>query len=125
MTSRLHPLPPLCENIVFVRATGVVSGTFGTVGFGGSFLQLSMKTRGCFVIWGWGWYFRDVDCCMHTAVFAQPSVFLVLQEHTGMPSGVAVPAAFPGIRTSLSSPHVMSATASPCGTIVALAGSDP
>ena len=30
-------------------------------------------------------------------------VFLVLQSHTGMLSGVAVPAAFPGIRFSLSS----------------------
>ena len=42
-----------------------------------------------------------------------------------MPTGVAVPAAFPGIRFSLSSLRVMPATTSPCGTIVALDSSDP
>ena len=44
---------------------------------------------------------------------------------TGMPTGMAVPTAFPGTRISLSSVGVMSATASPCGTIVASDSSDP
>ena len=43
----------------------------------------------------------------------------------GIPSGVAVPTAFPGIRFSLSLLRVMSATASPFLTIVALDGSEP
>ena len=94
-TELLCHVTQLMLSRISLETVDVVSGTFGTVGFGGYFLRLSMKTRGCFVIWGWGWYFRDVDCCMHTAVVTQPSVFLVLQEHTGMPSGVAVPISEP------------------------------
>ena len=67
----------------------------------------------------------SVLCAWHTAVLTQPSIFLVLQKHTGMPSGVAVPTAIPGTRISLSSLCVMSATTSLCGTIVASDSSDP
>ena len=55
---------------------------------------------------------------MQTAVFSTPSVFLVPQRHTAMPMGMAVPAAFPGIKLSSSSLRVASATTSLCGTIV-------
>ena len=73
----------------------------------------SLWREPCFVVW-------------HTAGFTQPLIFFfLLQEHSGMPSGVAIHAAFPGIRFSSSSLPVMSATASPCGTIVALDTSDP
>ena len=64
-------------------------------------------------------------CAWHTAVFTQPSVFLALQSHAGMSTGMKVPAAFPGIRFSSSSLRVMSATALPCGTIAALGSPDP
>ena len=44
---------------------------------------------------------------------------------SGMPSGAAVPTAFPGIRYISSSRRVMSATTPSCGTIVALGSSAP
>ena len=53
------------------------------------------------------------------------SICLVLQQHTGVPAGVAVPTASPGIRCSSSSRRVLCATTSPCGTIVALDSADP
>ena len=45
--------------------------------------------------------------CFLCTWLTQRSVFLVLQKHTGMPTGVAVPAAFPGTRISLSSRRVI------------------
>ena len=42
-----------------------------------------------------------------------------------MPSGVAVPTAFPGIRCSRSLLHVITATTPSCGATVALDSSDP
>ena len=45
--------------------------------------------------------------------------FLWSSSTLGCLRGVAVPAAFPGIRFSSSSPCVMPAATSPCGTIVA------
>ena len=48
-------------------------------------------------------------------------LFLRSGNTPGVPSGVAVPAAFPGVGIGSSLRRVVSAAASPCGTIVALA----
>ena len=74
--------------------------------------------------WNIGFVLKNL-CAWHTAVFTQPSVFLVLQWHIGTPMGMVVPAAFPGVRFSLSSLRVMSATTPPCVTVIALDSSDP
>ena len=41
-----------------------VSVIFGTAELGTSFFLWPTKMFA--VIWGWGWYFRDTDCCLAT-----------------------------------------------------------
>ena len=75
-------------------------------------------------------------CCLwlweggeHLPEASMEAVLGEIGRRPGMPLGVAVPTASPGIRSSLSSQRVMAATTPSCtpscGTIVALDGSDP
>ena len=71
--------------------------------------------------------FLGIAFCLHGTPLFLPSLqsFLCCTSTLGWPSRVAVPTAFPGIRFSSPSRRVMSATTSPCGTLVASESSDP
>ena len=52
--------------LVFVRTTvGVASATFETMELV-FFSVVGHEDHGLFVIWDWGWCFRDTDCCPTT-----------------------------------------------------------